>query len=302
MKILQHYKIWFAISLIIIVIGLGMFAINGLNLDIDFAGGTMVQYDLNESFDTATIEDALKDIEFDGEKLDAIVIKTGINETADQEVIIRSKLSLNSGLRTVIDKEVMAEFPNAEFRKTAQYSSSVGDEIRTKAFLAVIIAAVGMLIYITFRFEVVFGLAAIAALLHDVLILLAVYAIFQVPVGTAFIAAVLTVVGYSINDTIVVFDRIRENVKFEKRPDYFEIANHSLSQTIVRSINTSLTTLFVIGSLYFLGVDSIKELALPLMAGVLAGTYSSIFIASPLWALWRTHRSKKQKHYKSVQQ
>jgi len=118
-----------------------------------------------------------------------------------------------------------------------------------------------------------------------------------VPVNSAFIAAVLTVVGYSINDTIVVFDRVRENVKFEKRPDYFEVANRSLGQTISRSINTSLTTLFVIGSLFIFGVDSIKDLAFPLLAGVLAGTYSSIFVASPVWALWKKRKSIKEKHY-----
>lgn len=301
MKILQHYKIWFAISLVIIVIGLGMFFVNGMNLGIDFVGGTMIQYNLKEEFDTNDISDALKDIEIDGEKLDAEIIKTGINETKDQEVIIRTKHSMKSDERKIIENILVDQYPNAEFREVSQYSASVGEEIKQKAVLAVLIAAAGMLLYISVRFEVVYGLAAITALLHDVLILLAVYVVFRIPVNSAFIAAVLTVVGYSINDTIVVFDRIRENVKFEKRPDYFEVANKSLNQTIVRSINTSLTTLFVIGSLYFLGVDAIKELALPLMAGVIAGTYSSIFIASPIWALWKRFRSDKQKHYASQQ-
>lgn len=296
MKIVEKYKIWFAISLVVIIIGLGAFAINGLNLGIDFQGGTMVQYDLKEKFDSSDIEELVSGFDLDEE-----IISTGINETADQEVIIRTKVSLNPALRQEIEVAIMSKYPNAVHRETAQYSASIGDEIKSRAVIAVLIAAVGMLIYITFRFELVYGITAIIALIHDVLILLAIYSVFRIPVSSAFIAAVLTVVGYSINDTIVVFDRIRENVKFEKRPDYFEVANHSLQQTIVRSINTSLTTLFVIGSLYFLGVDAIKELALPLMAGVLAGTYSSIFIASPLWALWKTRKSKKQQHYVSPQ-
>lgn len=159
--------------------------------------------------------------------------------------------------------------------------------------MAILGAAVLMLIYITFRFELVFGLAAIVALLHDVLVLISVYAIFNITVNSSFIAAVLTIVGYSINDTIVVFDRLRENVKREKNKRYDEIADMSIGQTLTRSINTSLTTMLVIGSLLVLGVDSIKEFALPLMAGVAVGTYSSIFIASPVWALIRNRKAKK---------
>ena len=300
MNLLKHYKIWFAISLCIILVGVGMFAVKGLNEGIDFQGGTQMQFNLKTSFDTKDIEDGLKTLDL-GKDLNAALIKTGIDETADQEVIIRTTASLSVDDRSKIENMIKGLYPDAEHRETAQYSASVGDEIKTRAFLAVVIAAAGMLVYITIRFEIVFGLAAILALIHDVLILLSVYVIFQVPVNSAFIAAVLTVVGYSINDTIVVFDRIRENVKFEKRPDYFEVANNSLRQTIVRSINTSVTTLLVIGSLYIFGVDSIKELAFPLLAGVLAGTYSSIFIASPLWALWKKFRSEKQQHYKGVQ-
>ncbi|MBN2796682.1 MAG: protein translocase subunit SecD [Clostridia bacterium] len=296
-NILNHYKVWFAISAAVILIGGGMFTVKGMNLGIDFQGGTEIQYYLKTDFDTADVKDALSSFEKDGVALDAVYLKAGIGETADKELIIRTVSSLNTTDRATIEELLLKAYPNAEFRRVNQFSPSVGDEIKTKAVLSVLIAAVGMLIYITFRFEIVFGIASIIALLHDVLVLLAVYAIFQIPVNTAFIAAILTVVGYSINDTIVVFDRIRENIKFEKKPDYFEVANRSLNQTIIRSINTSLTTLLVIGSLYFLGIDSIKDLALPLMAGVIAGTYSSIFIASPIWALWRKHRSDKSKHY-----
>lgn len=292
MKIVENYKIWFSISLCIIAIGIGMFFVNGFNFGIDFQGGTMIQYDLKTSFDANDISEALKDLD-----LEEIIIKTGMNETADREVIIKTAKSLVSTDRKEIADILLDLYPEAEHRGTDQFSPSIGDEIKSKAVISILVAAVGMLIYITFRFEIVYGITAIIALIHDVLILLTVYVVFDIPISTAFIAAILTVVGYSINDTIVVFDRIRENVKAFRRPNYFEVANNSLKQTITRSINTSMTTLFVIGSLYFLGVDSIKELALPLLAGVLAGTYSSIFIASPLWALWKTKTSDKQKHY-----
>ena len=292
MKIVENYKIWFSISLCIIAIGIGMFFVNGFNFGIEFQGGTMIRYDLKTSFDANDISEDLKDLD-----LEELIIKTGMNETADREVIIKTGKSLVSSDRKEISDIIMKLYPGAEHRGTEQFSASIGDEIKSKAVISVLVAAVGMLIYITFRFEIVYGITAIIALIHDVLILLTVYVVFDIPISSAFIAAVLTVVGYSINDTIVVFDRIRENVKTFRRPNYFEVANNSLKQTITRSINTSMTTLFVIGSLYFLGVDSIKELALPLLAGVLAGTYSSIFIASPLWALWKTKTSDKQRHY-----
>jgi preprotein translocase SecF subunit len=142
-----------------------------------------------------------------------------------------------------------------------------------------------MLAYITFRFELRFGIAAIIALIHDVLFMLSVYSILRIPVNSPFVAAILTILGYSINDTIVVFDRIRENLRLLKKNNFAEVANISISQTLSRSINTSVTTLVTIVALYVLGVEQIREFALPLMAGVLGGTYSSIFIASPAWVM-----------------
>jgi len=166
---------------------------------------------------------------------------------------------------------------------------AIGEEIRNDALIAIAIAMVGMLIYITFRFEFKFGLSAIIALIHDILITLAIFAIFKLPVNVSFVAALLTIVGYSINDTIVVFDRIRENLKLFKKTDYAKLVDTSISQTIVRSINTSFTTFLAIACLYIFGVDAIKEFALPLILGVLIGTYSSIFIASPVWYLFKTN-------------
>ena len=151
------------------------------------------------------------------------------------------------------------------------------------------VAAVGMLLYITYRFEFKFGVAATAALLHDVLVVLAVYAIMQIPINTSFIAAMLTIVGYSINATIVIFDRIRENRGLMKKgTSLAELVNVSITQTMARSVNTSLTTLFTIGMIYLMGVSAIKEFALPLIVGIIAGTYSSVLIAGPLWAVWKS--------------
>jgi len=173
------------------------------------------------------------------------------------------------------------------FIQAQTFGPAIGDEIRRKAIISILIAAIGMLLYITFRFELKFGISAIVALVHDVLIALAVYALLRIPVNSSFVAAILTIVGYSINDTIVVFDRIRENLDLMKKEKYDDIVNKSISQTIIRSINTSFTTLIAIVTLYILGVEAIKDFALPLIVGVLAGTYSSIFIASPVWSMLR---------------
>jgi preprotein translocase SecF subunit len=291
MRIAERFKLWVCISLVVIVAGLGLAGVKGFNLGIDFTGGTMMQIDLHEeSVPVSDVQDLIK--EFD---LDASIVHAGQTK---EEVIIKTSQSLSNEQRTEIFNKFVEAYglTSDDMRGASQFGPSVGKELQSKAMTSILIAAVGMLIYITFRFEVVYGLTAIIALVHDVLVLLAVYSLFRIPVNSSFIAAVLTIVGYSINDTIVVFDRVRENVKIMKRASFEEIANTSLKQTISRSINTSLTTGLVIGSLYFLGSDSIKEFALPLFAGVLTGTYSSIFIASPLWATIKT-KMKEKHHY-----
>ncbi|MDW7660386.1 MAG: protein translocase subunit SecF, partial [Bacillota bacterium] len=278
---------WFSISGAVILVGLIIMLINGLNFGIDFTGGTMMQIDLGKTVEVSEIKDVIA--EFD---LNADIIHAG---TESNEVIIKTKASLSNTERIEIFEVLKAEYGLADeaFRGAEQFGPAIGAEIRNRALLAVVIASVAMLLYISVRFETVFGLAAVIALIHDVLILLSVYAIFRISVNSSFIAAILTIVGYSINDTIVVFDRVRENVKREKGKSHFEVADMSISQTITRTINTSLTTLVVIGSLFVFGVSSIREFAFPLLAGVAVGTYSSIFIASPVWALLRHKISRK---------
>ena len=173
-----------------------------------------------------------------------------------------------------------------------QIGGAVGKELTRKSLIAVGISCIAMLIYIAIRFQLAFGVAAIIALLHDVLVTLTVYLVFDINVNTPFIAAMLTIVGYSINDTIVVFDRIRENSKSMRRSNYTEIADKSINQTLSRSINTSLTTLVIIGAVNVF-VPSVREFAFPLFIGIAVGAYSSIFIASPLWVLIK---EKKNKH------
>lgn len=178
------------------------------------------------------------------------------------------------------------KFGQIKVTQEDKVAASMGKELWGKSLLAILVTIILMLLYITFRFELLSGLSAIVALAHDVLIILSVYAIFQLSVNTSFIAAVLTILGYSINATIVIFDRIRENKKFDKqRVTFGQVVDKSIFQSITRSINTSVTTLLTIGMVYILGVESVKQFALPIIIGVVCGTYSSIFVAGPFWAL-----------------
>lgn len=289
-KICGNYKIWFGISALVMAVGLVMAMMSGVNLGIDFTGGTMMQFDMGRDFSVEEVKAVIEPF-----ALEADILHAGAEK---HEVIIKTKINLSNDRRIEIFNSLKEAFnlEDSAFRQTQQFGPSVGSEIQNKALISIILASIGMLVYVTFRFELKFGIAAILALIHDVLIVLSIYAIFRVPVNSSFIAAILTIVGYSINDTIVVFDRLRENIKYMNKKSHFEIADLSIKQTLRRSLNTSLTTLLVIGSLYVLGVESIKEFALPLLAGILTGTYSSIFIASPIWALWKNHESKRHSY------
>ncbi|QXM05936.1 protein translocase subunit SecF [Crassaminicella indica] len=290
MKVVEKKKIWFGLSIAIIVVGLIMGMIQGFNLGIDFTGGTMMQIDLKKQVSVNEINEVIKKFDLDGD-----ILHVGENK---HEIIIKTKKDLNSGERQKVFEALQKKYnlKDEDFREAEQFGPSIGKEIQKKAFLSVAIAAIGMLIYITFRFEFKFGASAIITLLHDILVVLAVFAIFRIPINSSFVAAMLTIVGYSINDTIVVFDRIRENIRFMKKKNYDEIVDISVNQTLTRSINTSLTTLITITALYVFGVESIKVFALPLIAGTITGTYSSIFIASPIWALWKNWELRKGRY------
>ncbi|WZL71533.1 protein translocase subunit SecF [Clostridiaceae bacterium 35-E11] len=290
MKVIEKKKLWFGLSIAVIVIGLIIGLLQGFNLGIDFTGGTMMQIDLGKEVNVSEIQGITT--KFD---LNAEIIHIGQNK---HEIMIKTKEDLDNKERKEIFDVFKEKYDlkDEAFRQSEQFGPSVGKEMQKKALMAVGIAAVGMLIYITFRFEFKFGLAAIVALLHDILMMLAVFAIFRIQINSSFVAAMLTIVGYSINDTIVVFDRIRENIKYMKKRDYVGIVEESINQTLVRSINTSLTTLITIAALYILGVESIQQFALPLIAGIAIGTYSSIFIASPVWVVWKEWEMKKGRY------
>ena len=283
-NIVNHRKIFFAISIIILLIGAVCFFVNGLNTDIDFTGGTAIYVDLGTAYDEAAVRDCVDAVEG--------VTVSSVQKTDENGALIKTT-SIDTELRTKVTDALKAKFENSTVMSVDNVSASVGQELWANAALSICIAAILMLIYITFRFEVLSGISAVLALVHDMLMMIAIYAIFQFPVNTSFIAAILTILGYSINATIVIFDRIRENTRFLKKETFGDVVNKSVWQSMGRSINTSITTLLTIVMVYILGVPSIKDFALPLIIGIVAGTYSSIFIAGQFWVLFKGNKTVK---------
>lgn len=273
-KIVEKTKMWFIISIIITVVCLGSVLIKGLNYGIDFAGGTEITVKLQESFDI--------------NKARAIVEKydkaAQVQEVEGNMFTVRSNTLTDDTTKQLSD-DIKKEFSLEDNKSISseRIGPSVGKELTQKAIISSVVAIVGILIYISFRFEWKFGVAAIVSLLHDLVIVIGIYSLFQIPVNSSFMAAILTILGYSINDTVVVFDRIRENSKKKIYDSNLLLGNASLTQTMARSINTILTVLIAIGALYIFGVPAIKEFALPLIIGIGFGCYSSIFIAVPVW-------------------
>ncbi len=301
---------FFIISVLIIVAGLVGFFVNGLELDIQFQGGTIIKIEMqNSEFDTNNISSVLssslgKSIsaqksetnnpENPNDRIDMLVLKVSSEETltADELNRVYEILEQEFGVSPQVQKDDKSVAP------------FIGKELMNKGLTAVLIASILIIIYVWWRFSVMSGLAAalmaIAALLHDALVMLSVYSLFRIPLNEAFVAAVLTILGYSMNDTIIIYDRIRENTGHFKKGSTKELVNRSVLQTISRSANTLLTTLITILTVYIFAavnnISSLKEFTLPLIVGLVSGTYSSLFVASPLWMMWKQYSMKKRVH------
>lgn len=297
---LSKKNIFFAISIILILSNIAFMGINKantgeiLNYSLEFKGGTSTNITFNEDM---SIED------IDAQVVPVIEKITGDGNIQTQkvsgtnEVIVKTR-TLSVEEREQLNQQLSDTFGVDQEKITAEtISSTISSEMRADAIIAVLIATACMLLYIWFRFkDVRFAASAVAALVHDVLVVLAFYAALKISVGSTFIACMLTIVGYSINATIVIFDRIRENMGLAgKKDELADVVNKSISQTLSRSIFTSLTTFFMVAALFVLGVTSIREFALPLMAGIICGTYSSICVAGSLWYVLRTKLGSKKK-------
>lgn len=281
----KHFKIFAVISTLLVLSGIVSlvllpFRIYLFNLDIDFLGGVNMQIDMERPIDNTLTTEVREVVRSVTGSYPSSVTKAG-----ETEIQIKT-LEIDSATRDVLFQEMKDTYGLSEdnLPSTSYVSASVGEDLRNAAFIAAGIACLLILVYIVIRFELRSGIAAVAALVHDILVMLSMYVIFQIPFNINFIAVALTILGYSINATIVVFDRVRENQKISGDATFDEIMDKSIWQTMTRSIHTTLTTLFPIVMILILGVSSIRSFALPLLIGILSGCYSSVCIAGPVWA------------------
>lgn len=292
-------KIFFAASIAVIAAGLIVMGVNGargkgmLEYSLEFQGGTSTNVTFNQDYSLEEIDSKVVPV-VEKATGDAEVQTQKVRDT--NQVIIKTK-ALDLEKREALDQALVEEFQVDESKITySNISSTISSEMRQDAIIAVAIAAVCMLLYIWFRFkDIRFATSSVAALVHDVLVVLVFYAVSRISVGNTFIACMLTIVGYSINATIVIFDRIREELKTRRRKEPLaDIVNRSITMTLTRSIYTSLTTFIMIFVLFIMGVSSIKEFALPLMVGIVCGAYSSVCITGALWYVMRTKIGKNR--------
>lgn len=291
-------KLWFLLSLLVILPGLVCIFTRGFNFGIDFTGGTIIDLKFDQPVSVAQVREGLRPFGMDGstiqlsgsdsevETSQAVMIRTADMEEADRKAVM-------AGLRnTVGEYQVMRE---------EKVGAVIGGELILNAVEALVVSWLLIILYVAYRFEWRFGVSAVLALIHDIFVVLAVFSFTQRQIDSSFVAALLTIVGYSINDTIVIFDRIRENLKlhFRKGGDVYEMVNRSIYQTLRRSLYTVFTVLFTTFALFFFGGETTKDFAFALLVGFASGCYSSIFIAGPLWIFFRNRSEQKKKVLKA---
>ncbi|TDI82522.1 MAG: protein translocase subunit SecF [Caldithrix sp.] len=274
----------------LILVGLGSLIVHkGPHYGIDFLGGTSIELEFEQPIAISDVRSAVSKAGFGKAEIK--------NFGAPNEILIRvQEQEAGTEISGAIKASISKAFPDNSYtvQLVEKVGPKIGAELRSSAFWAILIALLGILMYISWRFEFMFAVGAIVALFHDVLITLGVFSVLGLEISLAIIAAFLTIVGYSLNDTIVVFDRIRENLKVLRRETYEAVVNTSINQSLTRTIVTSLTTLAVVTILYFFGGEVIHNFAFALIIGVLIGTYSSIFIASPIVVEWEKRREAKK--------
>ena len=271
---LGQKKIAIAISAFLVIISLTSFVTKGLNWGIDFSSGYIIQLKFDKEVNISEIRTAFEE----NGVTDSVMQSFGSNN----EIIIKLKeeSNFNKDSVNVFLLDTLSEKYPFKILKLEFVGAQIGDELREKGEWAMLVALLSILVYIGFRFELLFGVGAIIALIHDVVITLGFFSLFQIEFNLSVLSAILAVIGYSLNDTIVVYDRIRENINIIKTNSYIDILNISINQTLTRTLITSLTTMFVLLSLFILGGSAVEYFALAMMIGILIGTYSSIFVAS----------------------
>ena len=276
----KNYKIFFSISIIFLLIGFGSFVTRGFNLGIDFTGGSIVDLTFENPVNVAQVRDVLKEHDM-GNSI--IQLENSDGKTEANSVLIRTGVVEDTELRATMN-DLQSKLGNYQIQRVEQVGATIGSELVQQAAMAIVLSWVLMIAYITFRFEFKFAIAAIIALIIDVLVVLSYFSLFQMEMDSSFVAALLTVVGYSVNGTIVIFDRIRENLKIHRRSESLgEMVDNSIWQCMTRTIYTVATSLFAIVSIFLFGGETIHNFSFAMLVGFASGAYTSIFLAGPMW-------------------
>ena len=296
---IKHYKWFFAPIIIVVILAVILGIVNGgMNVGIDFTGGSMITVNMGGDFDSDALLEAVRN----AEGIEGEVTVTRSTDGENTQAVIRTQVTGDESATTTLVDNVMAQinqvYPDATYVGVDSVGGVASGDLINSAVFSVLLASALMLIYIWIRFDLYSGIGAVVALLHDVIFMICVMCIFQVQVDSTFIAACLTIVGYSINNTVIVFDRIRENTSILNPREYTveQITGMSVRQTLGRTLNTTITTLIMITALYVVGVESVKIFAFPIIIGLVAGTFSSLFIAGPIWMKLVEKFGKKKKH------
>ena len=279
-SIVKNYKIFFSITIIFLLIGFGSIVTRGFNLGIDFTGGSIVDLTFENPVNVAQVRDVLKEHDM-GNSI--IQLENSDGKTEANSVLIRTGVVEDTELRATMN-DLQSKLGNYQIQRVEQVGATIGSELVQQAAMAIVLSWVLMIAYITFRFEFKFAIAAIIALIIDVLVVLSYFSLFQMEMDSSFVAALLTVVGYSVNGTIVIFDRIRENLKIHRRSESLgEMVDISIWQCMTRTIYTVATSLFAIVSIFLFGGETIHNFSFAMLVGFASGAYTSIFLAGPMW-------------------
>lgn len=298
-KFYENRKIYFAISLVIMIMGIVSIFVNGINLSIQFKGGAIIKYSFVGDLDINEVE-----------KISSDILKRNTEVQVTEDLATQSKkvvlnLSGNSGLdageQEILDSELKAKFPNSnlELSESNVVQPFIGKRFLINGLIAIGLSSLFIIVYVWLRFKKISGLSAgvigLIALLHDCMVVFFTFTMFKIPINDSFIAVTLTIIGYSINDTIVIYDRIRENTPLYAKRPYAELINDSINQTLSRSINTSIATtasiLIVCIFAFIYNIDSIKSFALPMLLGILSGCYSTVCLCGPMMVMWHKRKS-----------
>lgn len=283
-SIVKNYKIFFSITIIFLIIGIGSMLVRGFNLGIDFTGGSIMDLSFNKPVTVAEVRDVLKEHNL-GNSIIQLESKDGAQSA--QGALIRTVV-IDDGVRREVMNDLKGKLGDFQIQRVEQVGATIGGELIQQAVMAIVLSWVLMIGYITMRFEFKFAIAAIIALIIDVLVTLSYFSLFHMEMDSSFVAALLTVVGYSINGTIVIFDRIRENLKIHRRSESLsDMIDNSIWQTMTRTCYTVGTSLFAVVAIFLWGGETIRNFSFAMLVGFGSGAYTSIFLAGPLWLFLR---------------